>query len=196
MRVPFLDIKLQNEPLRTEIRAAIDAVIENSSFAGGPFVEAFEKNFAAYCGARHAVGVGNGTDALWLTLLAMDVGPGDEVITVPSTFMGTAEPITYCGARPVFIDIDERTYCMDPDALKRAITDSGVPTSFMISMSVPMLITVTSGCAWSRNSRISLSEAGRVSTAWVEFTRSSGWTLKRRPRPAATGDQSYFSPGC
>jgi dTDP-4-amino-4,6-dideoxygalactose transaminase len=122
MVVPFLDIGLQNEPLRGEIAAAIERVIDTSAFAGGPFVERFESKFAAYCGARHAVGVGNGTDAIWLTLLAMDVGPGDEVITVPSTFMGTVEPITYCGARPVFIDVDERTYCMDPDALKKAIT--------------------------------------------------------------------------
>jgi dTDP-4-amino-4,6-dideoxygalactose transaminase len=122
MRVPFLDIKLQHEPLRTEIRSAIDAVIDSSSFAGGPFVETFEAEFAAYCESRHAVGVGTGTEALWLTLLAMGVGPGDEVITVPSTFMATAEAITYCGARPVFIDIDESTYNMDPEELENAIT--------------------------------------------------------------------------
>ena len=122
MRVPFLDIKVQNAALRSEIRAAIDAVIESAAFAGGMFVESFEKDFASYCGTRHAVGVGNGTDALWLTLLAMGVGPGDEVITVPSTFMATAEAISYCGATPVFVDIDETTYTMDPEALSEAIT--------------------------------------------------------------------------
>jgi dTDP-4-amino-4,6-dideoxygalactose transaminase len=122
MNVPFLDIKLQNEPLRDEIRAAMDAVIDSAAFAGGPYVESFEQDFATFCGARYAVGVGNGTDALWLTLLAMGVGPGDEVITVPSTFMATAEAITHCGARPVFVDIDESTYTMDPAALGEAIT--------------------------------------------------------------------------
>src|SRR4051812_41232229 len=108
MNIPFLDIKLQNVALKDEIRSAIDQVIESGAFAGGPFVQQFEEDFAKFCGARHAVGVGNGTDALWLSLLAMDVGSGDEVITVPSTFMATAEAITYCGARPVFIDIDEQ----------------------------------------------------------------------------------------
>jgi dTDP-4-amino-4,6-dideoxygalactose transaminase len=122
MNVPFLDIKAQNEPLRQEIDAAIAEVIDCGAFAGGPFVEQFEQDFAEYCGTKHAVGVGSGTEALWLTLLALDVGPGDEVITVPSTFMATAEAITYCGAKPVFVDIDERTYTMDPSAVERAIT--------------------------------------------------------------------------
>jgi len=123
MKVPFLDISLQNAMLQGEIRSAIDAVIDQSHFAGGPFVEAFEAEFAAYCECAHAIGVGTGTEALWLTLLAMGVGPGDEVITVPSTFMATAEAISYCGARPVFVDIDEATYSMDPEGLESAITD-------------------------------------------------------------------------
>jgi dTDP-4-amino-4,6-dideoxygalactose transaminase len=122
MKVPFLDIKLQNAPLRNEIRAAIDTVIDSAAFAGGPFVEAFEKKFASYCEVPFAMGVGNGTDALWLALLALGVGPGDEVITVPNTFMATAEAITYTGARPVFVDVDESNYTMDPVALQRAIT--------------------------------------------------------------------------
>ena len=122
MKVPFLDIRLQNAPLRAEIRKAIDAVIESGAFAGGPFVEAFEKKFAAYCGVPYAVGVGNGTDALWISLLALDIGPGDEVITVPNTFMATAEAITYTGARPVFVDVEENNYTLDPARLKAAIT--------------------------------------------------------------------------
>lgn len=123
MNVPFLDLKLQNTPLRDEIRAAIDEVIDSSAFAGGPFVAQFEQDFAAYCHCAHAIGVGNGTDALWLSLLALGVGPGDEIITVPSTFMATAEAITYCGAKPVFVDIDPVTYTMDPAGLERAITN-------------------------------------------------------------------------
>ncbi len=108
--------------MMSEINVAIQEVIESSSFAGGPFVAEFEEDFAAYCDAPYALGVGNGTEALWLSLLACGVGPGDEVITVPSTFMATAEAITYCGARPVFVDVDERTYTMNPAALQGALT--------------------------------------------------------------------------
>src|SRR5688572_5442568 len=122
MQVPFLNLRLQHEPMRAELRAAIEQVIDSSAFAGGSFVEKFEREFAQFCGVPHASGVGNGTDALWFALLALGVGPGDEVITVPSTFMATAEAITYCGARPVFVDIDEETYTMDAAQLECAIT--------------------------------------------------------------------------
>src|SRR5215831_17815031 len=122
MNVPFLDLKAHHEPMREQLDAAIAEVIDANAFAGGPFVAAFEKDFAAYCGTNFAIGVGNGTDALWFSLLALGVGPGDEVITVPSTFMATAEAISYCGARPVFVDIDERTYTMNPEALQSALT--------------------------------------------------------------------------
>ena len=122
MRVPFLDLKAQHEPIRAELERAIRNVIDSSAFAGGPFVEKFEANFASYCSCKHAVGVGNGTDALWLSLLALGIGADDEVITVPNTFMATAEAITFCGARPVFVDVDERTYTMDPARIAEAIT--------------------------------------------------------------------------
>ena len=122
MKVPFLDLNSQHAPLRGEINDAINEVIDSGAFAGGPFVTQFEEDFAAYCRCRHAIGVGSGTDALWLALLALGVGPGDEVITVPSTFMATAEAITYCGAKPVFVDIDALTYTMDPTLLEEAIT--------------------------------------------------------------------------
>ena len=122
IKVPFLDLRAHHEAQMPEFLAAIQEVIEASAFAGGPYVARFEDDFAAYCGARHAAGVGNGTDALWLALLALGVGPGDEVITVPSTFMATAEAISYCGARPVFVDIEETTYTMDPSLLESAIT--------------------------------------------------------------------------
>lgn len=122
MQVPFLNLRLQHEPMRAELRAAIEEVIEASAFAGGSFVEKFEREFAAFCGAKHASACGNGTDALWFALLALGVGPGDEVITVPGTFMATAEAISFCGAKPVFVDIDEETYTMDAALLERAIT--------------------------------------------------------------------------
>ena len=122
MKVPFIDLRLQHESIKAELHAAIDQVFESSAFAGGRFVEAFETEFAAFCGCRHAVAVGNGTDALWLALLAAGVGPGSEVITVPNTFIATAEAISLCGAEPVFVDIDPRTYTMDPNQLEDRIT--------------------------------------------------------------------------
>jgi dTDP-4-amino-4,6-dideoxygalactose transaminase len=122
MKVPFLDLKAQHAPLRGEIDDAIAEVIDEAAFAGGPFVVRFEADFAAYCDCPHAIGVGSGTEALWLALLALNVGPGDEVITVPNSFMATAEAITYCGAKPVFVDVDEHTYTMDPSALANALT--------------------------------------------------------------------------
>lgn len=121
-KVPFLNLRAQHDPVRAELLAAIGQVIDTSAFAGGPYVAKFEQEFAAFCGARHAVGVGNGTDALWFALLALGVGPGDEVITVPATFMATAEAISYTGAKPVFVDIDEQTYTMNPALLEQAIT--------------------------------------------------------------------------
>ncbi len=122
MNVPFLDLKAQYHALKDEIHAAIDEVMEKTAFAGGPFVAGFEKEFAKFCDCKHAIGVGNGTDALWLSLLALGIGPGDEVITVPNTFIATAEAITYCGAKPVFVDVDEKTYNMNPALLEAAIT--------------------------------------------------------------------------
>ena len=124
IKVPFLDLKSHHLPLMNEINLAIQEVIESSAFAGGPFVTAFEQDFAAFCDVSYAIGVGTGTDALWLSLLACGIGPGDEVITVPSTFMATAEAITYCGARPVFVDVDERTYTMNPQALSGVLTEN------------------------------------------------------------------------
>jgi dTDP-4-amino-4,6-dideoxygalactose transaminase len=122
MKVPFLDLKAQYAPIRDEIRCAIERVIEENAFAGGPFVAEFERNFAAYCHAEFAVAVNSGTTALWLALLASGVGAGDEVITVPNTFIATAEAISYCGAKPVFVDVDPATYTMDPAAIDGAIT--------------------------------------------------------------------------
>jgi len=121
-KVPFLDLWLQHLPLMGELNLAIQDVIESSAFAGGQFVTGFEEDFAAFCDVPYAIGVGSGTEALWLSLLTCGVGPGDEVITVPSTFMATAEAITQCGAHPVFVDVDEHTYTMNPEALKGVLT--------------------------------------------------------------------------
>lgn len=122
MKVPFLDINAHHVSIRSEIDAEIQKVIDEGAFAGGPWVSKFEEEFAQFCGAPYAIGLGSGTEALWLALLALGVGAGDEVVTVPNTFMATAEAITYCGAKPVFVDVDECTYTMDPSGLERAIT--------------------------------------------------------------------------
>lgn len=122
MNVPFINLRAHHAHLRNELSAAIEEVIEASAFAGGPFVSQFEEDFALYCGVRHVVGVGSGTDALWLALLALGIGPGDEVITVPMTFIATAEAISRTGAIPVFVDIDESTYTIDSSGLERALT--------------------------------------------------------------------------
>jgi dTDP-4-amino-4,6-dideoxygalactose transaminase len=120
--IPFLDMKARHAPLRQEFIDAICEVIDSGDFSGGAPVAAFESDFAAYCGSAHAVAVGNGTEALWLALLAMGIGPGDEVITVPMTFIATVEAILMAGATPVFVDIDELAYTMDCTALEGAVT--------------------------------------------------------------------------
>ncbi|MBX6325830.1 MAG: DegT/DnrJ/EryC1/StrS family aminotransferase [Chthoniobacterales bacterium] len=122
IKIPFLDLQKHHAPLMKEFQRAIHEVIASNAFAGGPFVEKFESEFAAYCGAKYAVGVGNGTDALWLALMALGITEGDEVITVPNTFIATAEAILLCNARPVFVDVDENTFTMDPAELEKALT--------------------------------------------------------------------------
>lgn len=122
MKAPFLDLKVQYDSIREEVANKWQGVFENSAFAGGPFVEEFEKEFASFCQCEFAVGVGSGTTALWMALLEKGIGHGDEVITTPNTFIATAEAISFCGAKPVFIDVDEQTYTMDPGLLEDAIT--------------------------------------------------------------------------
>jgi dTDP-4-amino-4,6-dideoxygalactose transaminase len=120
--IPFLDLKSQYAAIREEIHAAIQTVIEECAFAAGPAVAAFETAFARYCGVQHCIGVNSGTSALHLALIACGVGPGDEVITIPMTFVATAWAISYVGARPVFVDIEPHTYTMDAQQVERAIT--------------------------------------------------------------------------
>jgi dTDP-4-amino-4,6-dideoxygalactose transaminase len=122
MKVPFLDLKAQYESIREEVAAALQQVLDQTAFAGGPFVARFEQEFASFCGCPHAIAVGTGTEALWLSLLGIGIGPGDEVLTVPNTFIATAEAISFCGARPVFTDVDPGTYTMDPSKIEAAIT--------------------------------------------------------------------------
>lgn len=120
--IPLADLKAQYRSVKPEIDAAISGVLEHAQFALGPAVESFERDFAAYCGATEAVAVNTGTSALHVALLAAGVGPGDEVITVPFTFVATVAAIEHAGAKPVFVDIDPDYCTMDPSALEGAIT--------------------------------------------------------------------------
>jgi dTDP-4-amino-4,6-dideoxygalactose transaminase len=122
IKVPYLDLKAQYQSIKPEIDAAIARVLDSCQFVLGPEVAAFEQEFAAYCGAAECIALNSGTSALHLALLAAGVGPGDEVITVPFTFVASVSAVTYAGARPVLVDIDPRTFTMDPAAIEAAIT--------------------------------------------------------------------------
>ena len=120
--IPYVDLRSQYRAIKSEIDAAVLRVLDSTQFILGDEVAAFEREFAAYCGTADAIGVNSGTSALHLALLAAGIGPGDEVITVPFTFVATAAAIVYSGAKPVFVDIEPETYTMDPSAIERAIT--------------------------------------------------------------------------
>ena len=120
--IPMVDLKTQYHQLKDEIDLGLALVLESGAFILGPQVHAFEKEAAEYLGVPHAVGCASGTDALHLALLAMGIGEGDEVITSPFTFIATAEAIRYVGARPVFVDIDPKTFNLDVDQTQKAIT--------------------------------------------------------------------------
>jgi dTDP-4-amino-4,6-dideoxygalactose transaminase len=122
MNVPFLDLKAQHAMLKNKILPLWGEILESAGFIGGPQVESLEKEFAAICNARYAIAVGSGTDALRFIFIALHLKPGDEVITVPNTFIATSEAITQAGGTPVFVDVDPVTLTMDPAKLEKAIT--------------------------------------------------------------------------
>lgn len=123
MRIPFVDLKRQYHEIKTELQPVIEGVLEGGRFVGGEEVERFEEEFARYCGVRWAIGVGSGTEALYLALLACGVGKGHEVITVPNTFVATAEAITLTGATPVFVDIDPDTYTINTGQIEGSVNE-------------------------------------------------------------------------
>jgi dTDP-4-amino-4,6-dideoxygalactose transaminase len=122
MRIPILDLKAQYATIKDEVTQAISDVCESQAFALGPAVAEFEKNVAAYCGSKHAIGVSSGTDALLVSLMALGVEPGDEVITTPFSFFATAGCIVRLGAKPVFVDVDPDFYNIDPAGIEEKIT--------------------------------------------------------------------------
>src|SRR5438034_8255158 len=121
-RVPYLDLEAQYDSIRTEVLTALEEICESSKFAQGPATSDFEAKFAAYCGVDHCISLNSGTSALHLALRCLDVGPGDEVVTVSMTFIATAWAISYVGATPVFVDIDPVRRTLNPDNLEAAIT--------------------------------------------------------------------------
>jgi dTDP-4-amino-4,6-dideoxygalactose transaminase len=122
MQVPLLDLKQQHAQLREELRAGIDRILDSQQFVLGEEVRLLEEEIARYSGARHAVGCASGSDALLLALMALDIKAGDEVITTPFSFFATASAITRTGATPVFVDIEPRTYNLDPSLVEAAVT--------------------------------------------------------------------------
>src|SRR6516162_4270131 len=120
--VPYLDLPAQMRGLRKEIDAAIARTLDNCSFCLGPDVSQFEKDFARFCGAEHCVAFNSGTSALHIALLLLNIGPGDEVITTPCTFVATSWAISYVGARPVYVDIEDATFNLDPARVEKSIT--------------------------------------------------------------------------
>ena len=120
--IPYLDLKAQIKPLRAQIDAAIARTIDNCSFCLGPDTAQFEKDFAKYCGAEHAVAFNSGTSALHVALLLLNIKAGDEIITTPMTFVATSWAISYVGAKPVYVDIEDATFNLDPKKIEAAIT--------------------------------------------------------------------------
>ncbi len=122
MPVPMLDLKAQFASIKPEVMLAIEEVCDSQMLCLGPVVQGFEHEAAEYCGCKHAIGVSSGSDALIIALMALNVGPGDEVITTPFTFFATAGAIARLGAKPVFVDVDAQTYNIDPNLIEAAIT--------------------------------------------------------------------------
>src|SRR2546422_5288105 len=122
--IPFLDLVTVHRELREELRSVFETALDTAGFIGGPVVQEFERDFSEFCDSQFCVGMASGTDALRLALVAAGVQPGDTVVTVPFTFIATTEAISQAGAHPDFVDIDTRTYTMDPEKL-RAYLDAG-----------------------------------------------------------------------
>ena len=122
MRIPFVDLKSQYLSIKDEIDKVLLEVISNTAFVGGAYVKSFEEAFAAFCGVKHCIGVGNGTDALFISLRALGIGRGDEVVTAANSFIATSEAVTMSGAKVVFADIDPKTYNIDAAKVEEKIS--------------------------------------------------------------------------
>jgi len=166
--IPILDLRAQYAAIEQEIDAAIKGVLLSGQFILGPAVRELEEKVAAYCGCQYGVGVASGTDALRLTLTALGIGPGDEVITTPFTFIATANTISHCGARPVFVDIDLRTY-----DLRQGDRETRRQGDFTLSPPLPL----------------SLSQLGGMGSLWWRIVRKRLGLAIARDERRMTNDQ-------
>ena len=123
MSIPFIDLKAQYQALQPQIQERMNRVLEHGQYILGPEVTELEEKLADFVGVQHCLGVASGTDALQIALMALEIGPGDEVITVPYSWISTAETIALVGAKPVFVDIEPDTWNMDPGKIEAAITE-------------------------------------------------------------------------
>jgi dTDP-3-amino-3,4,6-trideoxy-alpha-D-glucose transaminase len=192
--IPLFDTSTPLAALRGELRAAIERVLDSERYILGPEVAAFEREFAAYCGAEHAIGVANGTDAITIALRAMGIGPGDEVVVPSFTFYASAEAIPPTGARPVFCDIDPETYCVTAETVRAALTPrtkaviavhlfgNVAPVAEIEALGVPVL----EDAAQAAGSRVALpAHAGSTAAATVAPAEAA--------RPGALGTAGTFS---
>jgi dTDP-3-amino-3,4,6-trideoxy-alpha-D-glucose transaminase len=192
--IPLFDTSTPLAALRGELRAAIERVLDSERYILGPEVAAFEREFADYCGAEHAVGVANGTDAITIALRAMGVGPGDEVVVPSFTFYASAEAIPPTGATPVFCDIDPETYCVTAETVRAALTPrtkavlavhlfgNVAPVAEIQSLGVPVL----EDAAQAAGSRVAFSAHADSAAAGANSPAETG-------RPGALGTAATFS---
>lgn len=138
MKVPFIDLKAQYQRIENDVNAGIQAVLQHGFYIMGPEIGQLEEELASFCGAKHAISCSNGTDALLLGLMAYDIGPGDAVFTTPFTFFATAEVIAMLGATPVFVDIDPRTFNIDPNKLEEAVNEVKVQGKLKVKGVIPV----------------------------------------------------------
>jgi dTDP-4-amino-4,6-dideoxygalactose transaminase len=142
MNIPFVDLRSQYDSIKEEIDEAISQVISKTAFVGGPFLDSFEQSFAKFCNAKHCIGVGNGTDALSLALKALRIGDGDEVIVPANSFIATSEAVTMTGAKVAFVDIDPKTYNIDPNRLENYLKERLAPHASRLTSRVKAVIPV------------------------------------------------------
>jgi dTDP-4-amino-4,6-dideoxygalactose transaminase len=187
MQVPFLNLTAQYQTIKGEIALALQKVLDTSAFAGGPAVERFEQAFASYCQTGHAIGCGSGSDALWMALFGLGIGPGDAVITTPNTFIATAEAVSLCGATPIFVDSNEY-YHLDPVKLEALLSSMSNELRARLKAVVPVHLY---GQPADMDAILSIAEKYNLSVI-EDACQAHGATYKGK-RAGSMGDAGCFS---
>jgi dTDP-4-amino-4,6-dideoxygalactose transaminase len=195
MTIPLVDLKAQYDSIKDELDAAIRRVVQSGQFVLGPEVKAFEYEMASYCGTKYAVGVASGTDALHLALLACGIKAGDEVITTPFTFIATAESIAKCGATPVFVDIDMKTYNIDPEKIDQLVKSKARPKSESESQSQSRVTAILPVHLYGRSADMDpiLELAGRHNLKVIEDCAQALGAEYKGKRVGSLGDAGCLS---